>query len=149
MWFFTRRPRPGSSAQSPKRTRRGPRGWLLLEVAVGGVMASVILAELLVSVGAAGDRSTYVGRRVTAKMLAEQTLEQARATVYGSLVNGTTTETINLQGQYTRVVTITSSVATGIGGGTTLNYKNVSVTVRFGTNPQRTLTMGSRVYQGT
>lgn len=129
--------------------RRGPRAWLLLEVMVGGVMASVLLAELMVSVGWASDRSAYVGRKVTAKMLAEQKIEEARGTIYGSLITGTTTETVTLQGTYTRIVNITDgSVSTGVSGTAILNYKEVRVTVEFGTNPVRTVTTATRVYQG-
>lgn len=149
MWLFKRAPKTVRPPTPPRRGRRGPRAWLLLEVTVGGVMASVIMADLLTDLGDASDRSTYVGRKVTAKMLAEQKIEQARGTIYGSLAEGTTTEVVTLSGKYTRTTTITeSSVTTGFDGLAVLYFKEVRVTVTFGSSPVRTITTATRVYQG-
>ena len=43
-------------------------------------MASVILGELLVHAGDAMDKTTVVGRELTAQSLCQQAIEQARAT---------------------------------------------------------------------
>jgi type II secretory pathway pseudopilin PulG len=137
---------------SKRKKKRGPRGWLLVEVAVGGVMASVILGSLLIHIGDSMDRSTVVGRKLTAQMLAQQGIEQARA-VDAPLVNlldGTADMGVppNLVGSYTRTRTITSG-ETAVGA-LTLRFKDVTVTVTF---PQRsgvkTVSVQTRIYSGT
>lgn len=116
-----------------KNQRRGPRGWLLIEVTIGGIMASVILGALLVNVGDAMDRSSVVGRKLTAQMLAKQGIEQARA-ITNPVVNlpdssGTLAVPASLQGTYTRTRTITSGST--VVGGLTVRFVDVAVTVTF------------------
>ena len=132
-----------------KKKRRGPRGWLLVEVTVGGVMVSVILGGLLINVGDAMDKSAVVGRKLTAQMLAKQGIEQARAVTnaVGVLVDGTTTLAVpaTLRGSYTRTRTISSG--TTMVGTLAVSFKDVAVTVTF---PQRsgtkTIFLQTRIY---
>lgn len=133
-----------------KRRRRGPRGWLLVEVAVGGVMASIILGGLLINIGDADDRTTVVGRKLTAQMLAQQGIEQARAITspQTNLANGSNVALpvpSGLRGTYTRTRTVTSGTTTV--NGRTLRFKDVAVTVTFPSGGRtQTVQVQTRLY---
>lgn len=129
------------------------RGWLLIEVTIGGVMASVVLGALLVNVGDSMDKSAVVGRKLTAQMLAKQGIEQIRARNNPVITVADVTPTdigvpAGLRGTYTRTREITSGTETI--GGLTVRFKEITVTVTF---PQRTATktvvMKSRLYTGS
>lgn len=133
----------------PARRRRGPRGWLLVEVTVGGVMASVVLGALLVNVGDSMDKSSIVGRRLTAQMLAKQGIEQARAIAnpQANLPDGTVTIAApsTLRGSYTRTRVVSSGVTTI--GTNTVNFKDVTVTVTFpNKTATKTVSLQTRIY---
>ena len=120
------------TAMMAKPKRQDPRGWLLVEVAIGGVMASVILDRLLVNIGDAYDKTTVVGREVTANMLAQQAVEQARAIADPTtLTDGTTTIAVpaGLTGTYARTRTVSSGTVTN--AGLVQNFKDVQVLVTF------------------
>jgi type II secretory pathway pseudopilin PulG len=130
---------------------KNPRGYLLIEVAIGGVMAGVIIASLLQNIGDANDRTTIAGRRETAAMLAEQAIEQARAEGLGLSVGSNVTIAVpaGLNGTYTRTRTVTSGTETltSASGNLTVNYREVTVTVTFpNASGAKTVTMTSRIY---
>lgn len=135
-----------ASPAATARRRRGPRGWLLVEVAIGGVMASVILGGLLIQAGASMDQTTTVSRQITAAQLAQQGVEQARslgmAMPTGSSDIGVPA---NLTGTYTRTRSVTAGTETV--GTLTLQYRDISVTVTFPSGSQtKTVTLSTRVY---
>lgn len=133
-----------SSAASPRR--RAPRGWLLVEVAIGGVMASVILGGLLITAGASMDQTTTVSRQITAAQLAQQGVEQARAQGM-ALTAGTANIGVpaGLTGSYTRSRTVTAGTETV--GAFTMTYRDVTVTVTFPSgNQTKSVVLSTRVY---
>jgi type II secretory pathway pseudopilin PulG len=133
-----------------KSRRRSLRGWLMIEVAVGGVMASVILGSLLIQVGDSMDKTVVVGRELTATMLAQQAIEQARgiAAPFVNLTDGTTTVAVpsGMTGTYTRTRTVASGHVTI--AGQALSFKDVKVTVTFPTNDglTKTVLLETRLY---
>jgi hypothetical protein len=137
-----------TSTTSTKK-RRAPGGWLLVEVTLGGVMASVALGALLVNVGDAMDKSSIVGRKLTAQMLAKQGIEQVRALdePHTSLADGTVTVPVasTVRGTYTRSRTVSSGTTTV--GAQSLKYKDVTVTVAFpNKSGSKTVSMQTRIY---
>lgn len=119
--------------QTPlKRLRKNPRGWLLVEVAVGGVMASAIIGALIINLGAANDRTTFASRQVTCLMLAQQAIEESRVAGIATTSSGNIGVPAGLSGNYTRMRT--ESTGTVVVGASTLNFKDVSVTVSFPTH---------------
>jgi len=138
---------PDAPAPS-RRKQRAQRGYLLLEVMVGGVLAAAALGDLIIEIGAYGDRTSRAGRDVTAHLLAQQVLEQARATPIASLTAGTTTiaKPAQFKGKYTITRVVTAGTETGPSS-TTITYRDVTVTVTF---PQhsgtRTTTINARIY---
>jgi len=146
-----------TTTATAKKKRRRPRGWLLIEVAFGGVMASVILGELLVHAGDAMDRTTVVGRELTAQSLCQQAIEQARG-IKDPVVNladatnadvpivAYSTSGLFLNGTYTRKETITTGTSTV--NGLAVPFKNVIVTVTFPTvdGQTKSVTMETRVF---
>ena len=121
------------TVQRKRKRTRGPRGWLLVEVAVGGVMASVIIGALLVNIGGAVDRTTVISRQMTARMLAEQGLEQIRSKGITGSPSDVAPVPSGLTGTYTRACT-TASTSNPVGG-INLTTLTISCTVTFPTSP--------------
>jgi type II secretory pathway pseudopilin PulG len=113
------------------KKRRSPGGWLMVEVAIGGVMASVIVGALLVNVGDAMDKSTVIGRELTAQMLAQQAIEQARAVDRTTLTTGAIAIPAGLAGTYTRQQTVTQSTACATVNTIAIGCTDVVVQVTF------------------
>ncbi len=135
-----------------RRRKRAPGGWLMVEVGVGGVMASVVLASLLANVGDSMRRTVVVGRELTAGMLCQQGIEQARAVQnpVTSLADGNNVDIGvpgGLTGTYARTRTITSGTDTV--GALPVVFKDVQVTVTFPTSEgiTKTVKMETRIYQ--
>lgn len=140
---------PINPAPRANRRRQAPRGWLLVEVAIGGVMAAVILGAVLVNIGDATNKTTAIGRNLTSQMLAQQGIEQARALKNARtvLADGTITLPVpnTLRGTYTRTRTITSGTTSA--GGKTLPFKEVAVSVSYPSgNSRSSLTLRTRIY---
>lgn len=140
-----------SEAVTPetKKKSRNPGGWLLVEVTLGGVMASVALGALLVNVGDAMDKSAIVGRKLTAQMLAKQGIEQVRALdePQTRLADGTANVPVasTVRGSYTRSRTVTSGTTTV--GAQSLQYKDITITVAFpNKSGAKTVSMQTRIY---
>jgi type II secretory pathway pseudopilin PulG len=136
-------------ATKKRKKKRGLGGWLLIEVTLGGVMASVALGALLVNVGDSMDKSVVVSRKLTAQMLAKQGIEEVRAlaTPQTSLANGTVTLTVpaSLRGSYTRTRTVTSGTTTA--AGLNMSFKDVTVTVTFPNRADtKSVSLQTRIY---
>jgi type II secretory pathway pseudopilin PulG len=141
---------------TPKKTSPKRRGYLLIEVAIGGVMAAVVVGSVLELLGHANDRTAISARQETALSLANQAIEQARSAGIG-LTNGSNVDVpvpTGLNGRYTRTRTVTSGTTTvsstspaGAAVDLLLDYKDVSVTVTFTTKQgPRTVTLQTRIY---
>lgn len=132
--------------QLHRRRKNNPRGWLLVEVAVGGVMASVVIGALLVNTGAAMDRTTFASRQMTATMLAQQAIEQSRSAGTALTSSGDIGVPSGLSGSYTRTRTETTGTTTI--GTNVINFKEVAVTVAFPTHDYgiKRVTLQTRIY---
>ena len=128
------------------RLKKHPRGWLLVEVAVGGVMASTIIGALIINTGSAMDRTTVASRQLTAMMLAQQAVEQSRAAGTTLTSSGNIGVPAGLSGSYTR--NRTETVGTTTMGTNIINFKEVTVVVGFPTHDYGTkqVTLQTRIY---
>jgi type II secretory pathway pseudopilin PulG len=91
------------------------RGYILLEVAIGGAMVAVLCATILSSLADARVQNVVAGRDAVAGQLALEKLEQQRALGYtlAGTANCLATETVtNQQGLYTRTCTVQASPGT-------------------------------------
>lgn len=132
---------------STRKKKRPPRGWLLIEVMVGGVMASVIIGALIINTGAAMDRTTIASRQMTALLLAQEAIEASRAAGVGTTSSGDIGVPAGLSGRYTRNRTETVNAAATVGG-RTVTAKDVTVTVSFPTHDygNKVVTLQTRIY---
>ncbi len=115
---------------------RARRGYMLLEVSIGGAVTAVILATVFNQLSAARVRSITSARDVTASQLVIERIEAMRQ----AAVPTAATETVaNVNGRYTR----TTAVATGTEtmGTTTLTFTDVAVTVSFPSDDGRNHTV--------
>jgi type II secretory pathway pseudopilin PulG len=91
------------------------RGYILLEVAIGGAMVAVLCATVLSSLADARVQNVVAGRDAVAGQLALERLEQQRTlgfTLAGS-ANCPATETVtNQQGAYTRTCSVSGASTT-------------------------------------
>lgn len=132
--------------QRTRNKRRAPGGWLLVEATIGGVMCSVILAALLINVGAAMDSTTVSARHATAVQLAQQSIEIARAGA-ATLAAGTTTIAVpaGIAGTYTRSRVVTKGTTTV--GAITMSFSDVTVTVTFPNHSgAKSVALSTRIY---
>lgn len=129
-----------------QRRTNDPRGWLLVEVAIGGVMASAIIGALIVNTGSAMDRTTVASRQLTAMMLAQQAVEQSRAAGTTPTSSGDIGVPSGLSGRYTRTRTETAGTTTI--GTNVINFKEVTVMVSFPTHDygDKQVTLRTRIY---
>ncbi|OGQ23931.1 MAG: hypothetical protein A2138_19415 [Deltaproteobacteria bacterium RBG_16_71_12] len=125
-----------------------PHGYLLMEVAIGGAMAAVIIAGILTLIADARVKRTAAARDVVASQLVLDKMDDLRNS--NPIVAGSDTP---LPG-YTRSWTANAATAetmTVPDGGIVLNSTEVVVTVTYtsnaSSNPVRTATARSRVYQ--
>lgn len=129
-----------------ERLKKNPRGWLLVEVAVGGVMASAIIGALIINTGSAMDRTTVASRQMTAMMLAQQAIEESRAAGTALTSSGDIGVPPGLSGRYTR--TRTEAGGTNTIGTNTINFKEVTVMVSFPTHDygNKQVSLRTRIY---
>jgi hypothetical protein len=117
---------------------RGRRGYMLLEVAIGGAVTAVILATVFNQLAAARVRSITAARDVTAAQLVTEKIEEMRQ----AAVPAAATETVaGVSGTYTRTVVVATGTETM--GATTLSYTDVAVTVSFPSNDGRNHTFSA------
>ena len=113
-----------------------PRGYLLMEVMVGGAMAAVVLVGMLSFISSGRVKNVAAARSITANHLVNETLEQTRAGVYPPVAVGATV-VVAAGGRYTRTTTVNATdcpeIRANPGGGTafSMGCTNVNVTVSF------------------
>jgi hypothetical protein len=122
------------------------RGYLLLEVTIGGAMAAVVLFGMMEFVLSGRVQNITARRMVMASQIANEALEKARA--FESLPPGPTAIPAG-GGTYQR--TVASASCSDSRGSVTLPCNEVTVRVDFdvvegGVSRQRSVTMAARVY---
>ncbi len=130
--------------------RRQRRGYILLEVAVGGAMIAIAILGLMSSLADGRTRNVVGGRDVIAAQLALDKIEMQRARGFGDTgTNCALSELIHTQGVYTRNCTMASGPAyQRTMFGVTVNYEQVTVEVSYETSlGTRKVTLVSEVYQ--
>jgi type II secretory pathway pseudopilin PulG len=121
-----------------KATRQ--RGYLLLEVLVGGVMAASVLGLLMVTMMNARNMRVRSSRKATAGSIVAQLTEKARSLQYDDSTDSLTVNaitggagspyTVTLKGSYDVTVGVTAGTENSPTG-ETLNYKDVTIAVSF------------------
>lgn len=132
-----------------KPTRRGqPRGYLMMEVAIGGAMAAVIIAGIVTLVADARVKRTAAARDVVASQLVLDKLEDLRNS--NPIAGGSDTPLPGYTRTWTAAAAAVETLTTPFGN-ITMNSTEVVVTVTYNSNassnPVRTATARSRVYQ--
>lgn len=124
------------------------RGYILIEVAVGGAILAVAIFGLMGSLAEARTRNVIGGRDVIASQLALDKVEMQRALGYGNTATGCNAgEVIQNQGVYTRDCSVTTPAAVTMFG-ITRGREQISVTVTYSTSlGDRAVTVVSEVYQ--
>ena len=138
---------------SRARRRRPPRGYLILEALVGGVLAAGALMGLAVALGQLRLDSITAARDITAAHYVQRELERARALTYAGVAVGTTGPTALTEagGQYLLTVEVTGGTeSTPPLFATPVDYRDVVATVTYRVNasrPERTTTASIRLYE--
>ena len=124
------------SRKLPSRGSRAlrPRGYLLLEVMVGGVLTSVVLAGLLIHLGAAHTASTHAARESTARQIVRASLEEARAVGFNGVTSSTVSQLPGFTGIYARTITVSAVQTETYFGSEVSRYKTVTARVDFNLN---------------
>lgn len=126
--------------------RRLPRGYLLLEVTVGGAMAAVIIAGVLTIVSDVRVKGIQAARDVTASQLVLERIEERRALGFAGAAAMTENPVAAVTGRYVRTTTVVDCTETVPAPGANLPCKDITVTVTFGA-PARRSQATARVYQ--
>ncbi len=124
------------------------RGYVLLEVAIGGALVAVVVLSLLGSLSEGRTRNVIGGRDVIASQLALDKIEMQRARGPGNTATGCAMgETIQNQGIYTRdCVAAVCPPQTMFG--VTVTCERVTVTVTYSTAlGDRDVVVVTEVYQ--
>jgi hypothetical protein len=129
------------------------RAYLLMEAAVGGAMAAVILAGLLTLIASGRVANTAATRDITANQLVTELMEQERAAPFPPPAVAPTNVTA-AGGNYSRSAVVDGTgcpeVRVNPSGGPNLSMPcvNVTVSVTFNNNAgPRTTTASMRMYQ--
>ncbi len=132
------------------------RGYLMLEMMVGGAMAAVVLVGMLSFISSGRVKNIAASRDVTANQLVNEIMEQKRASAYPPTAVAATTIAA-AGGKYVRTVTTDATgcpeVRANPGGGTAFSMPctNVTTTVTFsitdgGSTKVHTSTASMRMY---
>lgn len=108
-----------------------PRGYILLEVVMGGAMAAVIIAGILTTVAHTRAKNVYAARDVTASQLVLERLEERRALGYAAVTAMSETPVTGVVGRYDRVTAVTDCVETVPAPGANTNCRDITVTVSY------------------
>lgn len=130
------------------------RGYVLIEVMVGGALFAVLVSVLLTQLAEARTRNVIAGRDVVAAQLVQEQLGRERAAGYA----GTPSATCNAAfaavasqtGKYERKCEVVNGTRTvGSAATQTLNVNTVTVTVRYDNSADgvRTIAAATEIYQ--
>ena len=120
------------------------RGYVLMEVMMGGAMLAVLLTSVLMQLGEARGHTARAGRDAVSGRLVEAKLEELRdlgaAAASGSDAPVT-------QGTYARSWTVSGAQTQVVGDARTLTFRDVNVVVTYSFKGQaRTSRAATRVY---
>jgi hypothetical protein len=126
------------------------RGYILLEVMMGGALTALVVAGLLSSLADARVRNIVAGRDAVAASLAQDMVEEVRSRGFGNaggLCTGAFAPVSNNQAVYRRKCTLTAA-ATHALQGVNVTFEKVDVVVEFdSTIGKRTAKASTRIYQ--
>jgi hypothetical protein len=105
------------------------RGYMLLEVMIGGAMTAVVVMTVLTQIAQARAQNITTGRDVTAAQLVLEKMEEQRL---ASAWTAATETVASVNGMYTRTVAVAACTETV--GSLSLTCNDVTVTVTFPTN---------------
>lgn len=127
--------------------RTPPRGYILLEVTIGGAIVAVAVFSMLASLSEGRTRNVIGGRDVIASQLALDKVEMQRARGFGdTATNCSAGETIQNQGLYTRDCSVATPADVTMFG-VTRSREEITVTVTYSTSlGDRAVTVVSEVY---
>ncbi len=133
-------------ARNTKRTR----GYLLLDIAVGGALVAVVVGTVLSVMVHARARNVQSARDVVASQLVSEELTHQQALGFSGVTASGPATVAGETGVYTRTVVVTGPTSE-TSGAVTMRFKSVSVTVTYVVNnnakPIRTFSADTRVYQ--
>lgn len=131
------------------KTRR--RGYIMLEVAMGGALIAVVIVGVLTALAEGRNRNTYAGRDVIASQLVLAKLEEyrtmTRANAKAACAALNENPVPNQQGRYVRTCAWADDSETLPGMAAAIPFTTVTVTVTYPTTTTaRTLNAMTRVY---
>lgn len=125
--------------------RTAPRrrhGFMLLEVMVGAVLASIVLAAAMGRLATARLNLSAAARDATARSLLLEGEEKLRARPFAALAGGTENPVPGLSATYKRVTTVGAATPLALAGGQSTQSRVVTITVEYasplGTRSQST-----------
>ena len=134
-----------------KETDVRRRGYLLLEISIGGAMAAVVLFGMLSFVASGRSKNVAASRSITANQLVNEALDRTRALGYPPA--GEPLVTVEAAGgRYRRTITTNSTGCPETRGTFSLPCTNVVATVAFdvidnGTVREKSMTAALRMYE--
>lgn len=126
------------------------RGYILLEVMMGGALTALVIAGLLSSLADARVQNIIASRDAVAAALAQDMMEEARSRGFGNaatVCTGAFAPVPNQQALYRRRCTITAASSHTLNG-VSVTFEKVDVVVEFDTaRGKRTAKASTRMYQ--
>lgn len=133
-----------------KRIPRSARGYILLEVMMGGAMTALLCAHLLSSLSDARVRNVLAARDGVAAALVQDKIEEARSRGFGNagtICSGAFVVVPNQQAAYRRSCTIGAAQSQTLNG-VAVQFEPVDVVVEYDTtNGTRNAKASTRMYQ--
>lgn len=138
-----------------KTKMRNPRGYLLIDIMIGGALAAIVITGILTVLANARARNTNAARDVIASQLVLERIDQVRSQAFAT-INSTPDENpvtgANIRGNYRRRTQVSTTGSPENVGGFSLPFKDVTVTVTYTTGAvtgatTRTTQATTRVYQ--
>ena len=130
-----------------KMHMRTSRGFLLLDVMVGGALVALILATLLVILASARAKNVAASRDLVATQLVLEEIDRQRAASYANVPLFPASPVVTTSGTYLRSASMPASDDESIGG-FQLPFKDVMVKVTYQSEGKtRTSQATTRIYE--
>lgn len=131
------------------RMRRA-RGFLLIDIMVGGAIAAVVIAGMLTLLVSARNKNVVATRDAVATQLVLERIDKERSRPFTSLATGTAVEAVvaGQTGKYRRETTIGGALTESVGS-FSLPFRDITVVVTYNTveGPTRRSQASTRYYQ--
>lgn len=137
---------------SSTHRRRKHRGYLLIDIMIGGAMAAVIIAGVLTVLANARAKNVAAARDVVASQLVLEKLEQQRSLGFAGVAAATEPTVAGVTGAFKREVTVSAIGTDTVVSGThtsTLRFRDVTVTVTYKVGELLQRGGGTRTSQAT